>query len=58
VVKCGFGSAIMEFATENKYAISIKTLGIPDVFIEHGTVDELQKICGIDVEHLIKVLSE
>lgn len=57
-VKGGFGSAIIEFATENNYRIPIKTLGVPDEFIEHGTVEELQKICGIDVESILKVLSE
>ena len=56
-IKGGFGSAIIEFASENKYFNTIKTLGIPDNFIEHGTVDELQKICGIDVQSIINVIS-
>jgi len=38
----GFGSAILEFASENNYKNkTIKTLGIPDQFIEHGKVNEL-----------------
>jgi 1-deoxy-D-xylulose-5-phosphate synthase len=56
IVKGGFGSAIIEFAVANNYTIPIKTLGVPDVFVEHGTVDELQKICDIDVESIVKVL--
>ncbi|MCL4119380.1 UNVERIFIED_CONTAM: hypothetical protein GTU68_050866 [Idotea baltica] len=51
-VKGGFGSAILEFATENNYKNTIKILGIPDVFLEHGSVDELQKHIGLDVENL------
>ena len=51
-IKGGFGSAIVEFASENNYSNSIKTLGIPDHFIEHGTVEELQKICKIDVKSI------
>jgi 1-deoxy-D-xylulose-5-phosphate synthase len=40
----GFGSAILEFASKNKYTSnSIKQLGIPDNFIEHGKVSELHK---------------
>ena len=58
VIKGGFGSAIIEFASENNYTTPIKTLGIPDVFIEHGTVEELQKTCGIDVESIMKLLLE
>lgn len=52
VIKGGFGSAICEFAIANNYNNSIKILGIPDAFIEHGTVEELQKICKIDVKSL------
>jgi 1-deoxy-D-xylulose-5-phosphate synthase len=51
-VKGGFGSAILEFASVNDYKNSIKVLGIPDVFIEHGSVNELQKTIGLDVENL------
>ncbi len=57
VINGGFGSAVVEFASKNKYSTTIKTLGIPDVFIEHGTVAALQKICGIDVDSLASVLS-
>jgi len=52
VVKGGFGSAIIEFAAANNYIIPIKMLGVPDEFIEHGTVDKLQQICKIDVKSL------
>ena len=51
-VKGGFGSAILEFAAENNYASKITVLGIPDEFIEHGTVAELQQYCKIDVKSL------
>jgi 1-deoxy-D-xylulose-5-phosphate synthase len=51
-VKGGFGSAILEFASENNYVSKITVLGIPDEFIEHGTVAELQQYCKIDVKSL------
>ncbi len=57
VIKGGFGSGIIEFASENNYKNTIKTLGIPDDFIEHGTVEELQQICKIDVKSLEKLFS-
>jgi 1-deoxy-D-xylulose-5-phosphate synthase len=41
-VKGGFGSAVLEFANEHNYTkTSIKILGIPDEFIEHGATEEL-----------------
>lgn len=58
VVKGGFGSAICEFAIANNYTNSIKNLGISDAFIEHGTIEELQKICKIDVKSLELLFSK
>ena len=58
VIKGGFGSAIVEFAMQHDYSIPIETLGVPDEFIEHGTVEELHSICGIDVGTLEKKLSK
>jgi 1-deoxy-D-xylulose-5-phosphate synthase len=51
-LKGGFGSAILEFASENNYTSKITVLGIPDEFIEQGTVAELQQYCKIDVKSL------
>lgn len=45
----GFGSGILEFSSLHNYRnTSIKRLGIPDSFIEHGSIDELHKIVGLD----------
>jgi 1-deoxy-D-xylulose-5-phosphate synthase len=51
-VKGGFGSAILELYSANNCRSKIITLGIPDEFIEHGTVAELQQYCKIDVKSL------
>ncbi|MGY5849218.1 1-deoxy-D-xylulose-5-phosphate synthase [Salegentibacter sp. F14] len=56
VVKGGFGSAILEFASENSYSLKIKCLGVPDEFIEHGKVNILQEKCGINVENIREVI--
>ena len=53
----GFGNAIVEFANEHNYRIPVKVLGIPDTFIEHGTVAELQHSSKIDVKNLINIFS-
>lgn len=57
VIKGGFGSAVIEFASQNKYNAEITTLGIPDVFIEQGTIQELQQYCKIDVDSLESLFS-
>lgn len=55
VVNGGFGSFVTSFFVENKYAINIKKLGVPDEFIEQGTVQDLHKLCRIDVDSLTTV---
>ena len=50
----GLGSAVAEFMTENGYTPKIKRIGVPDKFIEHGTIKELFKICGIDAESIFE----
>jgi len=50
----GFGSAVLEFMADNGYTNSITRLGAPDRFIEHGTVQQLHKDCGIDPESLFQ----
>ncbi|WP_147678280.1 1-deoxy-D-xylulose-5-phosphate synthase [Algibacter pacificus] len=48
----GFGSAILEFAAHHNYKNTIKTLGIPDQFIEHGNVSLLHNIINLNAENL------
>ncbi|MFW0738457.1 1-deoxy-D-xylulose-5-phosphate synthase [Flavobacterium sp. T12S277] len=53
----GFGSAILEFAASNNFKNTIEVLGVPDKFIEHGTVNQLQQLCKIDVKSLVNLFS-
>lgn len=52
VVQGGFGTAVTSFYQDRGIRIPIKKLGVPDRFIEHGTVEQLHKSCAIDVESL------
>ena len=56
-IKGGFGSAVVEFAATHNYKNIITILGIPDHFIEQGTVHELQQICKIDSDSLATILN-
>jgi len=57
VLSGGFGSAVLEFAQRNKYFVPVEVLGIPDKFIDHGKVVELQEIAKIDVKNLSNIFS-
>jgi len=44
----GFGSAVLEYFSDQKYKNDILRIGIPDKFIDHGTQSELHKQIEID----------
>jgi 1-deoxy-D-xylulose-5-phosphate synthase len=50
VIQGGFGSAVLEFISDNGYDNQVKRLGMPDSFIEHGTPEELMHMLGLDAE--------
>ncbi len=57
VLRGGVGEAVVKFFNDNGYDIAIKTLGIDDRFIEHGTPAQLYALCGYDavgIEQQIK----
>lgn len=56
-IQGGFGSSIVEFATRNNYKNTIEVFGIPDTFIYHGSIEELQQQIGLDVDSLRKKFS-
>jgi 1-deoxy-D-xylulose-5-phosphate synthase len=58
ILKGGFGSAVIEFMTDNGYRASVKRLGIPDYFVQHGTQDELIRECGFDAGGIVKAVKE
>lgn len=58
VIKGGLGSAVLEFMADNGYNPDVRRLGIPDQFIEHGSVPELCRLCNIDVESIVKEIEK
>jgi 1-deoxy-D-xylulose-5-phosphate synthase len=52
VTNGGLGTAVMEWMNDHGYAVTVKRLGLPDRFVEHGTVEELRQIVGIDAESI------
>ena len=56
VLKGGMGSAILEFMADNGYTPTVRRIGLPDKFVEHGPVKDLHRLCGMDEEGIYKVL--
>ncbi|MFC4722584.1 1-deoxy-D-xylulose-5-phosphate synthase [Geojedonia litorea] len=57
-MKGGFGSAILEFAAQNDYKNPVKLIGIPDHFVEHGSVNELQTELKLDAKGIAETLQD
>lgn len=58
VINGGFGSAVLEFMSDNNYHINVKRLGIQDTFVEHGTPEELYNMLGLDAEGIANSIQD
>ena len=52
----GFGSAVAEYSAEKQYTGKLEILGIPDHFIEQGTVGQLYDLCGLTSKNLTTLI--
>ena len=53
----GLGTAVMEWMSDHGYQPRIVRMGLPDAFVEHGKVEELRRIVGLDKESIKKQLT-
>ena len=53
----GAGTAIMEWLSDNGFSTRVVRLGLPDEFVEHGSVPQLQQIVGLDPEGIRSILT-
>jgi 1-deoxy-D-xylulose-5-phosphate synthase len=49
----GFGDGVASWLLENGYQGSLKRLGLPDSFVEHGSRDQILNRLGLDLEGLV-----
>lgn len=52
----GLGQYIQSYMLENNFMNNVKTIAIPDVYIEQGSVDKLLIAAGITVENVVKTI--
>ena len=52
----GLGSAVMEWMSDHGYDVKITRLGLPDSFVEHGTISELREIVGLDHKSIMNAI--
>lgn len=55
----GFGSAILEFySMRSIYGVTVRIIGIPDIFVEHGSIDEQRIEVGLTGERIAAELNK
>lgn len=54
----GLASAVAEYVAQHNLDVKVVSLGIPDRFIEQGTVDELISECGYNVDSIYNSIIE
>lgn len=50
----GLGSAVTEWMDDHHHPVHVERIGLPDSFVEHGTVAELRRIAGLDKDAITK----
>jgi len=50
----GMGSAVLEWMSDHGFRPQIVRMGLPDAFIEHGSVAELRQLVGLDADSIRK----
>ena len=58
IIEGGMGSAVLEFMADHSYKPTVKRIGIPNIFVEHGAVKELYRVCGMDEESMLTLIKE
>ena len=54
----GMGSAVLEWLSDHGYTPTVKRMGMPDEFVEHGTVAELKRICNMDIDSIVAAIKK
>ena len=58
IITGGFGSLVNSFVATHSYSCKVINKGIDNAFVEHGSINELQKLCKLDAESLYNLFCE
>lgn len=58
VKKGGLGTAVVEYFAERHKGQNVTVMGLPDTFVSHGSVAQLQRDCGVDVDAIVAALKQ
>ena len=56
VLNGGFGSAVVEYLSDHNAKVQVHRVGIPDEFVQHGTIPQLRKITHTDADSIAELI--
>ncbi|MGP1477696.1 MAG: transketolase C-terminal domain-containing protein, partial [Phocaeicola sp.] len=57
ILNGGMGSAVLEFMNDHHFYPQVYRIGVHNKFVQHGPIEELYRICGMDEDSIYKVLT-
>ena len=53
-VSGGYGANVMKYVSEQNIAVKVLSVGVPDLFVEHGNISQLRKLIGLDSDSIVE----
>lgn len=53
-VSGGYGTNVMKYVSEQNMAVKVLTVGVPDLFVEHGNISQLRQLIGLDSDSIVE----
>ena len=50
----GYGDSVMRYVSEQNMGVKIMTMGVPDMFVEHGNISQLREQIGLDSMSIVE----
>lgn len=58
VIKGGFGESVMRYVESLDKKVRVLNIGVPNVYLEHGSVEELRKESGLDKDSIVRRIED
>lgn len=58
VIKGGFGESVLRYVVSLDKKIKVLNIGVPNIYLEHGSVEELRKEAGLDEDSIVRRIED
>lgn len=58
VIKGGFGESVLRYVVSLDKKIKVLNIGVPNIYLEHGSVEELRREAGLDEDSIVRRIED